>query len=123
MITVEYRDVEDMFNQAKLLVGMMAGEPVAPVTTITQVSAAPTTASTPPAAGLAPILTPVANPAEPEPEVKSYTVEEVRAALSALSKAGKKAEVKAILESVGVAKLSDVQPEDYAAVMQKAGAV
>jgi|GEM_PF-6468914 len=121
MITVEYRDVEDMFNQAKLLVGMMAGEPVAPVTTITQVSAAPTTASTPPPAGPAPVVTPAANPAEPE--VKSYTVEEVRAALSALSKAGKKAEVKAILESVGVSKLSDVQPEDYAAVMQKAGAV
>lgn len=71
---------------------------------------------------------------EKEPEVKAeespaveesgevqYTLEDVRAALGALQKAGKKEQVKELLQSFGAAKLPEVDPADYPALMQKAG--
>lgn len=55
---------------------------------------------------------------EPEQE---YTLEDVRAKLGALQKAGRREEVKALLKSVGADKLPEVDPKDYPVLMQKAG--
>ena len=52
---------------------------------------------------------------------KVYTLVEVRAELSALSKAGKKEAVQALLSEFGAEKLTEIKPEDYAALMAKAG--
>lgn len=67
-------------------------------------------------------------PDEPEPqateggqEETAYTLEEVRAKLAELQKAGKRAEVKELLGSFGVAKLSEFPPAKYAVLMVKAG--
>lgn len=61
-------------------------------------------------------------PAEPKPATDQpvYTLEIVRAKLAALSQSGKQKEVKAIIESFGVAKLTDIPAENYPEVMQKA---
>jgi len=56
-------------------------------------------------------------------EEKVYTLEQVRAELGALNKAGKKAEVQAIIQSFGVDKLSKIPVGKYAEVMAKAGEV
>lgn len=60
---------------------------------------------------------------ESEPEETAYTLEEVRAKLAELQKAGKRAEVKALLSSFGVSKLSEVPAARYAALMVKAGEI
>lgn len=61
-------------------------------------------------------------PFEEEP-VKTYTLEEVRAELAKLTRAGKQKEVKELLTSFGAKNLSSVDPKDYAALMEKAGAL
>lgn len=77
--------------------------------------------------------------AEPDPEVqeppeaskepettmeeKIYTLEEVRARLAALQKAGKRAEVKDMLTSLGVSKLSELSADRYGELMEKAGEI
>ena len=53
-----------------------------------------------------------------EPD-KTYTLEEVRQVLSAKSGAGFTAEVKALLERHGGSKLSQLDPAEYAAVMEE----
>jgi len=50
----------------------------------------------------------------------TLTLETVRANLAALSQSGKQKEVKAIMESFGVAKLTDIPAENYPEVKQKA---
>ena len=59
-------------------------------------------------------------PSQEEKTAPQLTLEEVRAELSKLSKAGKTAIVKQILAGVGVSKLSDVDPEKYWIVMAQA---
>lgn len=59
-------------------------------------------------------------PAEDEP---TFTLVEVRARLAGLSQAGKQAQVKALIESFGAAKLTDIDPAKYAAVMKQAEAL
>jgi len=59
-------------------------------------------------------------PAATEQPKRELTLEEVRAELSKLSKAGKTAVVKQILAGVGASKLSDVDPEKYWIVMAQA---
>lgn len=54
-------------------------------------------------------------------EETAYTLEEVRAKLAELQKAGKRAEVKALLTSFGVSKLSEIPASKYAVLMVKAG--
>lgn len=56
-------------------------------------------------------------PAEDEP---TFTLVEVRAKLAGLSQAGKQAQVKALIESFGAAKLTEIDPAKYAAVMKQA---
>lgn len=58
-----------------------------------------------------------------EEETKTYTLEEVRAAMAELTRKGKAKEVKAMLTSVGAKNLSGVDPKDYATLMEKAGAI
>jgi len=48
------------------------------------------------------------------------TLEDVRAKLSAFSQAGKKEDVAALIATFGAAKLTEVKPEDYAALLAKA---
>ena len=63
----------------------------------------------------------VPSPAAPASDapVKTYKLEEVRAKLGELSKAGKN--IKGLIQSFGVRKLTDIPAEQYAAVMEKAG--
>lgn len=49
------------------------------------------------------------------------TMEEVRAVLGKLQKAGRRDEVKKLLNSVGAEKLPEVDPKHYAELIQKAG--
>lgn len=56
-------------------------------------------------------------------ETKTYTLEEVRAELAKLTRSGKQKEVKEILTSFGAKNLSGVDAKDYAALMEKAGAI
>jgi hypothetical protein len=57
-------------------------------------------------------------PAPPEP--KPLTLETVRAALAEKSRAGHTAEVRALLDKYGAAKLSELAPEHYAALLAEA---
>lgn len=60
--------------------------------------------------------------AEPEPVVTQVpTLEEVRAKLTELSRAGKRAEVNSLIKSYGASKLTDLSKEHYIDIMQKAG--
>ena len=52
-----------------------------------------------------------------KPEVKP---EEVRKVLAEMSKRGKTAEVKALLQKYGAEKLSEVNPKDYAELLKEA---
>ena len=56
---------------------------------------------------------------EAKPEVKNYTLEDVRQALSDKSGAGYTAEVKALLERHGGSKLSQIKQEEYASIMDE----
>ena len=58
-----------------------------------------------------------------EEEEKTYTLEEVRAALAVVTRKGKQKEVKELLTSFGAKNLSGVDAKDYAALMEKAGAI
>lgn len=58
-----------------------------------------------------------------EEEAKTFTLEEVRAALAKLTRSGKQKEVKELLKSFKANKLTEVKQEDYAALMEKAGAI
>ena len=63
--------------------------------------------------------------AEPEqaPAPKTYTLEEVRALLLKKRSDGYRAEVKALLIAHGAERLTDVDPGEYAAMMQEAEAI
>ena len=50
----------------------------------------------------------------------AYTLEQVRAKLADLTRKGKRAEVKALIQSFGASKLSEVPVEKYAELMAKA---
>ena len=54
---------------------------------------------------------------EPEPEVK---LEDVRAVLAEKSRAGHTAAVRALLQKYGAAKLSEIDPANYEALLQDA---
>ena len=59
-----------------------------------------------------------ASASEPQPTV---TIEQVRAVLSELSRAGKTAQVKELLKKHGGDKLSAVDPVEYPALLREAG--
>lgn len=53
-------------------------------------------------------------------EVKQPTLEEVRGLLARKSQEGKSAEVKALIDKFGASRLSEIQPENYLALMAEA---
>lgn len=59
----------------------------------------------------------------PAAEPALVTLETVRAKLTAISQAGKKTEVAALIAEFGATQLTKVKPEDYAALMAKAEAL
>lgn len=59
------------------------------------------------------------NPYPDEP-VKTYELTDVRAVLAEISQSGHTAEVKKLLQKYGSKKLSEVNPEDYAKLMEDA---
>lgn len=64
---------------------------------------------------------PAAKP-EPEPEPEkapAYTIEQVRAAFTKYAKTNGKDAAKALLEKHGAAKVTELKPEDYTAVMKE----
>lgn len=62
-------------------------------------------------------------PPKVEEQSETITLETVRAKLTAISQSGKKTEVAALIAEFGVAKLTEVKAEDYAALMAKAEAL
>lgn len=56
--------------------------------------------------------------AEDAPVEKTYSFTDVRGALAAKSKEGFKEEVKKLISKYGAEKLSDINPDDYAALMK-----
>lgn len=56
----------------------------------------------------------------PAPEEKPLTLEAVRAVLAEKSRAGQTAEVRALLEKHGAAKLSEIDPARYPALLAQA---
>ncbi len=66
--------------------------------------------------------TSVSAPAEPKPPDTSpaITKEQVRAVLAEKSRAGKTAELKALLAKHGADKLADIAPSEYAALLAEA---
>lgn len=113
MITVEFKDFEDMMGFARNLVSTVeTREPVQTAAATVQ-----PTQVTPP---------PVQEETQAEDiseEEKTYTMEEVRAKLAALNKAGKRSEVKALLAGFGAEKLSEIPEEKYTELMDKAGEI
>lgn len=88
------------------------------------VSATATTETTPAdTVQTAPAVESPSEQPDPAPQAKQFTLEEVRAKLAALSQGGKTAEVKALLAGAGVTKLTDLKTDQYAAIMEKAGAL
>jgi len=61
-----------------------------------------------------------AKPADKPADRPTLTLETVRAKLASLSQGGKQKEVKAIIESFGAKKLTDIPAEKYPEVMEKA---
>lgn len=59
----------------------------------------------------------------PEPDEPQIDIEDVRAVLGAKSEAGKTLEVRALLMKYDAGKLSNVKPEDYAALLKEAEAL
>ncbi|HUM60284.1 MAG TPA: hypothetical protein PLA31_02390 [Clostridia bacterium] len=59
-------------------------------------------------------------PKETAPAETGPTLEEVRAVLAEISRAGKTSEMKALLSEFGASRLSDVDPGQYGALMEKA---
>ena len=57
---------------------------------------------------------------EPAAEDKQPTLEDVRTILAEISRAGKTAEMKALLGEFGASRLSDVDPGKYSALLKKA---
>ena len=69
-------------------------------------------------AGLSKISAAVQSLAEPEEERPK--LEDVRKVLAEISRSGKTAEMKSLLEKFGASKLSDVEPEKYSELLEAA---
>lgn len=61
-----------------------------------------------------------ASPAPAKAQPALITLEQVRLKLTDLSQSGKKNEVAALIAEFGATKLTEVKPEDYAALLAKA---
>ena len=66
-----------------------------------------------------PTPVPKSEPA-PAAKAKTYSFQEVRGIMAGLSGKGKKAEAKNLLQKYGASRLSEIKPEDYAALVADA---
>ena len=114
-ITVEFKDFAEMIAFAKQLLGTPASkqepkkkEAALPSETEASMMNSPESIDEAPFEG---------------GTVMTYTLEEVRAKLAELTRAGKAKEVKELLNSFGAKNLTSLDPKHYAAVMEKAGAL
>lgn len=120
-ITVEFKDFEEMKGFARELLGGQPATNSAPEPVKAAKAEKPETKTTP-----------VEQKTEKEPEKntstapieqeesKTYSLEEVRAKLADLNKSGKRTQVKELLSSFGVEKLSEIVSEHYSELMEKA---
>ena len=113
-ITVEFKDYAEMVDFARVLLGDVKAEEPKPnkQSNVSKVKSKEVPAD-------------VKNevPEQKKEEAKTYTLEEVRAALAKLTRSGKQKQVKALLTSFGAKNLSSVKPEEYASLMGKAGEI
>ena len=63
------------------------------------------------------------DPPPPEPQPRQITLEQVRAVLAEKSRSGHTAKVRELLERHGATKLSEIEPEKYAALLAEAEAL
>ena len=68
----------------------------------------------------APVSTEVSSPATTEPAV---SLEALRRALTKISQDGKAAQIKTLLAEFGARNVKELKPADFAAVLEKAGAL
>ena len=105
---------ERWLAQPPVNAGAVAAPPADPLPVLTPVDEA----------DLAPRDDVVEPPGIPEqPAAATVTLEQVRAKFSQLSQGGKKAEVKALLQQFGAAKLTDVEPAKFADLLTAAEAL
>ena len=117
-IMIEFKDFEEMKAFARERLGATdQKEAAAPRPTTVELQPEPVQQPAAPS----PVAEPL--PKTVDPSEKQYTVEEVRAFLAGKTKAGKRAEVQAILKEMGGGKLSSVDPARYGELMEKAEAL
>lgn len=124
-ITVEFKSYEEMIAFARVLLAGQSSVPaktaekkerVLPSESETSMTSAPE--------GIQTEEDPVDDAQPPQDEAApTYTLEEVRAKLTALTRAGKQKEVRDILDSFKAKNVTALDPKDYAGVMEKAGAI
>lgn len=134
MINVNFDSLDDMLHFANRLAGLGQAGPVTVQTAAQTVKVEPTDAKADTkvestekkqdeTADTKPDVEADETADTPDKAEKKYTLEEVRAKLAALNKAGKRLEVKTILNSFGVEKLSEIPEDKYQEIMEKAGEV
>lgn len=117
-ITVAFNDFNEMVAFAKQLLGV----PTTQVKPDGEKAKKPEPSESETSMSTAPTGIEEEVPFEEKP-AKTYTLEEVRAELAKLTRAGKQKEVKELLKSFGASKLTEIDPKDYLALMEKAGAL
>lgn len=115
MITATFESIQEMMDFVNAVSTVETKEPVQTATVTVQ-----PTQVTPPTVQEETQDTHAEDTGEEE---KTYTMEEVRAKLAALNKAGKRSEVKALLAGFGAEKLSEIPKEKYTELMDKAGEI
>lgn len=122
-ITVTFNSFKEMKDFAKELLGTGAVvNQKTPESSETE-KAEKSETKTVPVQSEAPEKEPAIEPPTAQPETEeatTYSLEDVRAKLAALNKAGKRTQVKELLGSFGVDKLSEIAPEQYTELMEKA---
>lgn len=114
-ITVEFKDYNEMLAFARVLLAGPAAPVTASVKETVKQEVLPSESETSMSNEPAGVDLPIDGP--------TYTLEEVRAKLTELSRVGKQKEVKGILDFFQAKNVTTLDPKDYAAVMEKAGAL
>lgn len=130
MITVQYKDFDDMVDMARYITELVSGQSDrgnAALPETLPVPEAPERTDEMPFVADAEVSSTKQDTKKEEvaPPVaeKTYALEDVRAKLAELNRSGKRAEVKSLLGSFGAVKLSDVPADKYGELMEKAGEI
>lgn len=125
MITVEFKNLEEMMDFAGELLGIKdSGDAVQDRAVSAPVPDEPVKGieeEMPEPAADAEVPFKETKPEPEKPETMSYKMEDVRAKLAELNKAGKRDAVKKLLGECGATKLSELPEDKYAWIMEKAG--